>query len=162
MKERLCIIGCGNPNRSDDGVGPYVINALLNRQGSADCEHIDLYDAGTDGMQVMFKARGASALILVDACQSGAEPGTLFKVPGNELESEFEEGANLHSFRWQNALYAGRKMYGDDFPDQVSVWLIESQDLGLGLELSEKVKASANDLMARLEEQIVAFQARQP
>ena len=47
----LAIIGCGNPNRSDDGVGPAVL-ALLRSRALPDC--IKLYDTGTDGMGVMY------------------------------------------------------------------------------------------------------------
>ncbi len=42
----LAIIGCGNPNRSNDGVRPAVL-ALLRSRALPDS--IKLYDTGTDG-----------------------------------------------------------------------------------------------------------------
>ena len=80
----LTIIGCGNLNRSDDGVGVIVAQKLgeyVQRQGRTD---VCVFDAGTDGMGVMFRARGARRLVLVDASRSGAEAGAIFKVPGGE------------------------------------------------------------------------------
>ena len=115
----LCVIGCGNSTRSDDGVGVYVAQALraqLQRNPQSD---VLIFDAGTGGMDVMFQARGARRLIIVDASKSGSEAGAVFRVPGRELESEPDAGFSLHDFRWQHALTAGRKIFGADFPSDV-------------------------------------------
>jgi hydrogenase maturation protease len=154
----LSIIGCGNPNRSDDGVGSYVIAGLKQALATAPADRVKLFDAGTGGMEVMFQARGSSALVIIDAATSGSEPGTLYEVPGVELEAPHPDGGNLHDFRWQHALYAGRKMYGDEFPKQVSVYLVEAADLSLGLELTSSVQATAIKLIQRLTEQVIAYQ----
>ena len=126
------IIACGNSNRSDDGVASYVVKQLANLPNRAD---VRLFDTGTNGMEVMFKARGCSTLILIDASDSGQAPGTLCKVPGAELERIPEPGLNLHNFRWENALYAGQRIFGDEFPNDISVYLIEAENLGLGLRM---------------------------
>ncbi len=132
----LAVIGCGNPNRRDDGAGPAVIAAL--RQGQLP-DRVRLFDAGTDGMGVMYAAKGASHLILVDARAPEGEPGAIFDVPGDFLEAQPPQSFNLHDFRWDHALFAGKKIYGDAFPKQVKVFLIEAADLDLGLGLSEPV-----------------------
>ena len=73
----LAIIGCGNPNRSDDGVGPEIISRL---RGEELPSEIKLFDAGTDGMGVMYQARGASHLIILDARAPEKEPGAIYEV----------------------------------------------------------------------------------
>jgi hydrogenase maturation protease len=93
----LCIIGCGNPTRSDDGVGVYVaqqLQAQLPAQAG-----VQVYDTGTNGMEVMFKARGARRLILIDAANSGSTPGALFEVPGAEFQAPAAPHYSQHSFR---------------------------------------------------------------
>jgi hypothetical protein len=50
----------------------------------------------------------------------------------------------LHDFRWDNALAAGRKIFKEDFPEDVIVYLIEAENLALGLELSPVLKRSAD------------------
>ena len=50
---------------------------------------------------------------------------------------------NLHDFRWDHALYAGRRIYGDAFPKTTSVLLIEAATLELGLGLSDEVSRAA-------------------
>lgn len=147
----LCVIGCGNSTRSDDGVGVVVAQALQKKLRAAPREGVRVFDAGTGGMEVMFHARGASSLIVVDASTSGSDPGAIFRVPGAELEALPEPGYSLHDFRWHHALAAGRKIFGAAFPREVTVYLIEAQGLGFGLELSVPVAAAALRVQQEIE-----------
>ncbi|MDB9304032.1 MULTISPECIES: hydrogenase maturation protease [Cyanophyceae] len=146
----LTIIGCGNLNRSDDAVGVIIAQRLQQYLAENPHPNVRVYDCGTGGMDVMFKARGSTALIIVDASSTSSEPGAIFKVPGKELEALPEPSYNLHDFRWDNALAAGRKIFGDDFPQDVTVYLIEAANLDLGLELSPIVKHSAELVFEQL------------
>lgn len=146
----LAVIGCGNPNRCDDGAGPQVLRMLAARGAGTD-PHVRLLDAGTDGMAVMFAARGCRTLVIVDACRSGSEPGALFEVPGAELESRHERTMSLHDFRWDHALYAGRQIFGADFPTDVTVLLIEAESVDFGLTLSPRVARAAATAADRIE-----------
>lgn len=147
----LTIIGCGNSNRSDDGVGVFVAQALQIYVQRLPCDNVRVFDAGTGGMDVMFQARGSRKLIIVDACSSGSEAGAVFTVPGAELQADHLPEFSLHSFRWNHALAAGRKIFRDQFPDDVTVYLIEAKSLDLGLELSAPIRESANRLVAEIE-----------
>lgn len=137
------IIGCGNANRSDDAVGVHIAQTLRVRLAHQ-AAHVRVFDAGTAGMEVMFQARGASTLVIVDACRSGHLPGSIFRVPGAELEQTYSPSLNLHDFRWNHALTAGRKIFREDFPKTVTVFLIEAGSLELGCELTESVKHAAH------------------
>ena len=140
----LVIIGCGNPNRQDDGAGVYVAQQLMSIFHDNPVDHVRVFDAGTAGMDVMFQARGCESLIIIDANQSGSTAGAIFEVPGDELENLPEPSYNLHDFRWDNALYAGRRIYQDDFPKDINVFLIEAETLELGIGLSKSVQKSAD------------------
>ncbi len=155
----LAIIGCGNSNRSDDGVGVFVAQALQRRLQASPRADVRVFDAGTGGMDVMFQARGAARLVVIDASHSGSPPGAIFEVPGAELQREHAPTFNLHDFRWDHALAAGRKIFREQFPSEVSVWLIEAQSLALGLELSAPVRASAERVIARLSDLIDGYRA---
>ncbi len=153
----LSVIGCGNPNREDDGAGVYVAQALLEWQAREKFPEVSIYDAGTAGMDIMFKARGSDALIIIDANLSQSEPGSLFIVPGEELANIPEPSYNLHDFRWDNALYAGKKIYQDDFPDDVTVYLIEAASVELGIGLSDAVKATADKVIDKIKQRILSY-----
>tara|TARA_Y100000588_G_C13641925_1_gene664126 strand:+ start:25 stop:525 length:501 start_codon:yes stop_codon:yes gene_type:complete len=145
---KLAIIGCGNTNRSDDGVGPHVVAELRTRDlpGCA-----KLFDGGTDGMGVMYQAKGATHLIIIDARAPEDQPGAIYEVPGEILAAPPPQSLNLHDFRWDHALYAGKKIYGDSFPKHVKVFLIEAENLELGLELSSAVQSSVARIASRIE-----------
>ncbi|MFM7408494.1 MAG: hydrogenase maturation protease [Cuspidothrix sp.] len=146
----LTIIGCGNLNRNDDAVGVIIAQRLQQYLAQNPHPNIRVFDSGTAGMEVMFQARGCKKLIILDASCTGSDAGAIFKVPGDELEALPEPSYNLHDFRWDHALAAGRKIFGDDFPQDVTVYLIEAANLDLGLELSPVVEHSADLVFAEL------------
>ena len=153
----LTIIGCGNSNRSDDGVGVFVAQALQGHLRRQPRVNVRVFDAGTGGMDVMFQARGANKLMIVDASSSGSEAGALFELPGEELQRVHEPEFGLHDFRWDHALVAGRKIFREQFPSDVTVFLIEAHSLDFGLELSPEVRASACRLVEQLARTIDAY-----
>lgn len=144
----LVVIGCGNANRGDDGAGPEVV-AMLRRVSLPD--GVQVHDAGTDGMGVIYRARGASHLVIVDARAPGGDPGAVYDVPGDVLEAAPPRSFTLHDFRWDHALYAGRRIYGDAFPTRVKVFLIEAETLALSIGLSAPVARAASLVCARIE-----------
>ncbi|HIA54799.1 MAG TPA: hydrogenase maturation protease [Candidatus Melainabacteria bacterium] len=158
----LSIIGCGNSNRSDDGAGVYVVQQLKKElANSIDPERVRIFDAGTAGMDVMFQARGSDALIIIDANKSGSDPGTIFQVPGETLANCHQPSFGLHDFRWDHAIYAGKQIYKENFPQDIQVFLIEVERLELGLELSEVVKASADKVVEKIVERVSKISSSQ-
>ncbi len=113
-------------------------------------EGVRCADGGTGGMDVAFQMRGADKVILVDACQSGSDPGAIFKVPGAELENLPPlTGIHLHAFRWDHALAFARWLLKDEYPRDITVYLIEAENIGFGADLSPSVRA-AMEKLARL------------
>ncbi|MEM9836442.1 MAG: hydrogenase maturation protease, partial [Bacteroidota bacterium] len=62
-KIKTAILGFGNPARSDDGVGCYVIQQLQERLPAE--EEITLLDMGTSAFEVLFQLKGHERIILV-------------------------------------------------------------------------------------------------
>jgi hydrogenase maturation protease len=153
----IAVIGCGNANRTDDAAGLEVVRMLHARDALRTRADVRLLEAGTDGMAVMFAARGCTTLIVVDCCKTGAEPGALFEVPGSELETCHEPSLTLHDFRWDHALHAGRQMYRDAFPKDVTAYLIEARSLELGCGLSSDIRDAVAKVAQRIEARIAAM-----
>jgi hydrogenase maturation protease len=148
----IVIIGCGNTNRSDDGVGIWVIREL-ERRGMP--EGTRLIDAGTGGMDVMFHLEDTQRVILIDAAQTGAAPGQIYRVPGEQLATlPPPDNLSLHNFRWQHALAVGKMIYKDRFPTDISVYLIQVASLDFGLELSPAVRAGAEQVVALIADEV--------
>lgn len=138
------IIGCGNLLRGDDAAGPVFVRRLWE---TGLPPGIRCADGGTGGMDVAFQMRGVPEIILVDACTSDSEPGSIFRLPGVEVERLPPlTGINLHSFRWDHALAFAHWLLKDEYPQNVTVFLIEAQQLEFGAPLSAPVDRAINSL----------------
>lgn len=141
----LVVIGCGNLLRGDDGVGPIAVRRLW-ALGVPD--DVRLVDGGTAGMDVAFQMRGAKRVIIIDAAFTGNTPGTIFRIPGAELD-DLPPIAELHPhvFRWDHALTLGRWLLGPGFPEDIEVILVEAERLEHGAELSETVAKALEQVL---------------
>ncbi|MBF2065914.1 MAG: hydrogenase maturation protease [Calothrix sp. C42_A2020_038] len=139
----IAIIGCGNLNRSDDAVGVIIAQRLQQYFLQNPNPNVRVYDCGTAGIEVMFFARNSTKLIIIDASSTGSQPGAVYKIPGEELETLPNRSYNLHNFRWDNAIASGRQIF-EDFPKDVIVYLIEAANLNFGWELSPVVQHAAD------------------
>jgi hydrogenase maturation protease len=148
QRSRMVVVGCGNLLRGDDAVGPTLIRHLW-EAGPPD--GVTLVDGGTAGMDVAFKMRGAERVVIVDASSTGAAPGTIYRVPGEELEELPPlDGLHTHQFRWDHALSFGRWLLADDYPSDIVVFLIEVASTGPGDPLSEPVARAMDDVGAMI------------
>lgn len=146
----VLIIGCGNLLRGDDGAGPVLIRRLW---GTPLPDGARLIDGGTAGMEVAFQMRGARRVVLVDASHTGAEPGTVHRVPGPELEELPQlKGMHSHSFRWDHALALARWLLNDEYPDDLTIFLIEAQCTDIGAEITPRVRAGIDRVISLIEE----------
>lgn len=147
---QLLIIGCGNLLRGDDAVGPIIIRRLWQR-GLGEIPGVSLWDGGTSGMDVSFAMRGAGKVVLVDATTTEDAPGTIYQVPGSELEElpPLKE-MNSHDFRWDHALAFSHWLLGPHAPKDVDVFLINAEQFAPGGELSEAVNKAALTVEERL------------
>jgi hydrogenase maturation protease len=145
------VIGCGNPLRGDDAVGPALVARLRDRGVPAGVRCID---CGTDGMEVALLMRGCDEVVVVDACRSGNEPGTLFEVPAEDLARLPPPRLDVHAFRWDHALAFARWLLGADHPRRVTAILVEGRSFEVGAPLSPEVDRAvdrlADGLHARL------------
>ncbi|MEM9986641.1 MAG: hydrogenase maturation protease, partial [Bacteroidota bacterium] len=118
------IMGFGNPVRSDDGIGCYVIEQLQKYLGKR--PDIGLFDMGTSAFEVLFQLKGSTRILIVDAVvNTGEEPGTMYRVPASEIEGQIQDDPMvfLHSLKWDQALSYTKKILQEEYPDDISVYL---------------------------------------
>jgi hydrogenase maturation protease len=141
---KISILGFGNPVREDDGVGVYVAQAL---QKALEGTDIDVFDMGTSAFEVLFKLKGCDRIILVDAVINTGEPvGTLYKLPASEIEGHIQDDPMvfLHSLKWDQALSYARKMFPDDVPPEIEVYLIAIDSTRFDTSMTEAATAGAD------------------
>ena len=142
------VVGCGNLLRGDDAAGPVLVRVLADRDLPPG---VRLVDGGTAGMDVAFAMRGARRVILVDASNVGVEPGLVHRVPGSELVDLTPPEGNLHRFTWDQALGFAQWLLKDEYPDDVTVYLVEGASFDVGAPLSPEVEAAVERIADAIE-----------
>jgi hydrogenase maturation protease len=155
MQHKTAIMGFGNPCRSDDGIGMYVIEQL--KKHLSEREDVSIFDMGTGAFEVLFKLKGHHKIILIDAVINSNEPvGTLFQLPATAVQRAPIDDplVFLHSMKWDQALSYAKKILQDEYPEDIQVYLIAIDDTKLEIQLSQTVKAAGDTLIAKLLEVI--------
>lgn len=146
---KTAILGFGNPVRSDDAIGIYVINELQKKIQHR--EDIMLFDMGTAAFEILFKLKGHQRIIIVDGVINSGEPdGTLFCLPASEIEAQIQEDPMLflHGMKWDQALSYAKKLMGNEFPeDKIQVYLVAISEIKINMELSDTVKVAGDKLI---------------
>lgn len=145
---KTAIMGFGNPCRSDDAVGIYVIEELSKIIGED--ENVSIFDMGTGAFEILFKLQGHQKIILVDAViHTGEVPGTIYKLPAAEVMSAPQDDPMvfLHSIKWDQALSYAKKIMQDEYPTDITVYLIAVDNTKLAMTLSENVKRAGDKVV---------------
>lgn len=156
-KPKTAIMGFGNPVRSDDAVGCYVIEQLQKK--GIETDTISLFDMGTAAFEVLFKLIGHQRIIIVDGVINTGEPiGTLYKVPASEINTAIQDDPMvfLHSIKWDQALSYAKKIMRENYPEDITVYLVAIQNTALKIELSEEVQMAGDKVVNLILEQIEA------
>ena len=142
---RILVLGLGNPIRGDDGVGWRVIEAVKDNlvkafgkplQGLRENVEVDALAGG--GLNLMERLVDYDRAILVDAMQSGKEPGSVWVFPLEALDNPSAGHlGSTHETNLLTALEVGRRL-GANLPPVggVMVVAIEAQPV---FEFSEEL-----------------------
>jgi len=93
----ILVLGVGNLLLSDEGVGIHVVNEL---QKTSHPEHVEVVDGGTGGFELLNHFYGKKKVIIVDAMQGDAAPGTIFRCLPDDLNLQVLHTYSSH----QNSL----------------------------------------------------------
>ncbi|HYG70494.1 MAG TPA: hydrogenase maturation protease, partial [Anaeromyxobacteraceae bacterium] len=72
---RVAVIGIGNVLTGDDAIGPYVVRVL--EAAWTFPADVEVYDAGTPGLDLTAYISGVETLVIVDAVRAKGAPGEL-------------------------------------------------------------------------------------
>ena len=137
---RTLVIGVGNLLRTDDGVGIHVIN-MLNEVNPV----VDTLDAAMGSIEILEAMRGYDRAVIVDAVETGAEPGTIFRVNLTRGEAP-PIVTHSHGTDLITILRLGRKLYGEEMPGEIILLAIEAQDTTtIGDEPTQKVRRAVQE-----------------
>jgi hydrogenase maturation protease len=126
------ILGIGNLLLCDEGVGVHVARALAQRELPP---RVSVVEAGTAFLDVLPEIEKADRILLIDAMEGGAAPGSVYRVPFDQCRHP-DMLASLHGFDLSRVLF----MAGNDRAPEVTVFGIEPARIEWGTELSPQVE----------------------
>lgn len=146
MSETL-VLGLGNILLGDEGVGVRVVETLRDRYEFP--QGIQVMDGGTLGLDLLPYLKGTSRLLVVDAVQAGKPPGTLVRLVGREIPILLDlSKVSPHQDGLQDLLAAAALI--GCLPEEVVLWGVQIDCLGVSLELSPLVAAQVDNLVERI------------
>jgi hydrogenase maturation protease len=142
---RRVVVGIGNPDRGDDAAGRAVVRLLRD----APPDGVGLVEQGGEATALLACLEGASTAFLVDACSSGAPPGTVRRFDvGKEPLPQVVFGLSTHGIGLAEAIELARVL--GKLPSNCVVYAIEGSAFEVGTPLSPAVAAAVAAVAARL------------
>ena len=142
---RRLVIGVGNPDRGDDGVGRLVARLLRDRVAA------DVRIVETDGnaAQVIELLQAADCVWLVDAAVSGAPGGTIHRVNCSSGElPPAAPTASSHGLGVAEAIALARTL--GTLPRRCVVYAVEGEGFEQGGAVSGTVVDAAHEVARRI------------
>lgn len=137
----ILVLGLGNTLLSDEAMGVRVVEALTALEGTGEdprARGLTCLDGGTMGLSLLIDMEDADALILVDAAQLGAEPGSLRVFEGREMDGFLKtRGINPHDIGLEDLMDALRLR--EAVPGHRALVAVQPQSLSVGDALTPKV-----------------------
>lgn len=137
-------LGLGNLLMNDDAAGLRVIYALQDLYPTR--PDFQLIDGGTLGLDLLTYIEWADQLLLLDAIDIGAAPGTVALIEGEDIDGVLEAKVSPHQVGMSDLLAAAELI--DDRPRQVTLLGIQFADINMEMTLSPAVEAGLPKMIA--------------
>ena len=142
----ILVLGLGNLVMSDDALGSRAILELEKRYRFPAA--VTLLDGGTLGLDLLPRLEGVDRLLIIDALQMGAAPGTVFRLEGEEVPRAFANKLSVHQMGLQDLL-AVAELQGH----------LPAASIDMGLEMSPAVQQAMDRLLSGVIEELSAWGA---
>lgn len=151
----IVVIGVGNPDRGDDAAGRAVAKKLMGALPAA----VQIAEHDGEATSLLERLDGATRAFLIDACSSGAPPGTLrrFDAAAEPLPQQAFRGST-HAFGVAEAIELARAL--DRLPPSCILYAIEGASYDSGAPLSFAAEAAVAEAARRIEAEIAEAAAK--
>ncbi|WP_038054896.1 hydrogenase maturation protease [Thermodesulfobacterium hydrogeniphilum] len=142
--KRAIVVGIGNPNFRDDGVGFKVIENLKGLVDTVCFLNTDL--------KVIDAILNYDIAIIVDGIKIGTEPGTVIEIdPVKSWKNVYASGT--HSINIFEVIRVGYQVFPEEMPKKIKIIGVEVEDVDtLDKECSPKVKEAIPKVILKIKE----------
>jgi hydrogenase maturation protease len=141
----VLVVGIGNPDRGDDGVGPAIAHRLSRRIPPG----VGVLKCAGDVLTLIMDWEGVTSVILVDATAPITQPGRVHRldVAKNPLPIDFAR-PSTHSFGLAETVELARSL--GTLPASVVAYLIEGEQFESGASLSPAVARAVDEVVEQI------------
>jgi hydrogenase maturation protease len=132
---RAVVLGIGNTILTDEAAGVRAVEAL--EQAYEIPANVQVIDGGTSGMEMIEDLSNLDFLIVIDVVKTGAAPGTVVKICGDEIPVFFRRKLSPHQIGLPDVLASLELL--DTMPKEIVVLGVEPISLELGMEMTDLV-----------------------
>lgn len=145
--KKVLVMGVGNTLMQDDGVGIHVIEALV--ADPARHPSLQIIDGGTIGLALLPEIEDADAVIVVDASELNAEPGTIAVFRDREIDQQLSgKKRTVHEVALLD-LFSAAAIRGR-MPPRRALVAVQPACTEWGLELTPAVAAAVPEACAAI------------
>ena len=139
VRKNIVVIGLGNLLMSDEGIGIHLIRKLSEYQDKF--PSAEFIDAGTGGINVLHLIANRKKAVIIDCVKMGKKPGTIKRFePADVKTTKKMMHFSLHEADILKILTLSRQL--GECPDQIVIFGIEPESLGLGQKLSSTLSGN--------------------
>jgi hydrogenase maturation protease len=108
-------------------------------------DNVLVIDGGTSGMEMIEDLSNLDFLIVIDVVKTGAAPGTVVKIAGDEIPVFFRRKLSPHQIGLPDVLASLELL--DAMPREIIVLGVEPISLELGMEMTATIAAKVPQLV---------------
>jgi len=153
---RILVLGIGNLVMADDGIGVRVVQLIEERYRFPG--QVTVLDGGTLGLDLLPRIEAAERLLIVDAVETGAPPGTLIRLAGEEIPQALETWLSPHQIGLNDLLTVASLL--GHAPEETVLWGVQPESVQLALGLSSPVAAQLEPLVGKVLEELAVWGVR--
>lgn len=142
----ILVLGVGNLLLTDEGIGVRTVEALLEDYHFP--PEVEVVDGGTAGMELLEIIANKKQLILIDAVNTGAAPGTLVSLEGEEVPALFRNRISPHQLGISDLL--GVMLLTGETPECFTLFGVVPYSMETGVELSDGMKPLKTKLVEKV------------
>jgi hydrogenase maturation protease len=142
---RVLVVGLGNPDRGDDGVGPIVVEKLVGLLPT----DVAVAPPGADVLTLMMEWADFDAVVFVDAAAPLTTPGGIHCFnPANTELLQYRRAASSHGLGLAEAIGLSRVLR--QAPRNIIVFAVEGASFAAGASMAPEVAAAAAEVADRV------------
>lgn len=149
---RAVVLGIGNTILTDEAIGVRAAEAF--ERGYRVGDDVMVIDGGTSGMEMLEDLSNLDLLVVLDVVKTGAAPGTLVRIAGDDIPVFFRRKLSPHQIGLPDVL-ASLELLGT-MPAEIVVHGVEPVSLELGMEITPELRGSVAELAQRAASELAA------